>query len=72
MVSNKAKMQWPNLPWDELLEWLQKRITQPGSITLWVSFLVLSTLVYHLWQERNRRRFDDHSQPPNMLCELIT
>ncbi|KAJ6672459.1 hypothetical protein OIU85_013767 [Salix viminalis] len=71
LVSNKAKMHWPNLPWDELLEWLQQRTTPTGNIMLWVSFLVLSSMVYHIWQERNRRRFDDHSQPAHMLYELI-
>ncbi|KAB5541586.1 hypothetical protein DKX38_014560 [Salix brachista] len=49
----------------------KKRTTAIGNFLQWISYLALSSTIYHLWRERNRRTFDNSGQPTKNLCDDI-
>ena len=71
LITTKAKIAWPMLPWQDLLTWLEQRTTVTGNFLQWISYLALSSTIYHLWRERNRRTFDNSGQSTNTLCDDI-
>ncbi|KAJ6308766.1 hypothetical protein OIU76_018368 [Salix suchowensis] len=71
LISTKAQIAWPMLPWQDLLTWLEQRTTARGNFLQWISYLALSSTIYHLWRERNRRTFDSSGQPTKNLCDDI-
>ncbi|KAB5548042.1 hypothetical protein DKX38_011448 [Salix brachista] len=70
-VNNKAKMHWPSLPWADLLQWAMSRVKKKGGINNHIGSLLLSSTVYHLWQERNRRIFCDHHKASQAISADI-
>ncbi|KAJ6673638.1 hypothetical protein OIU85_012630 [Salix viminalis] len=71
LIASKANITWPTLPWQELLSWIERRSTTKGNFHQWISFLALSSTIYHLWRERNRRIFTNSGHPPNAISKGI-
>ncbi|KAJ6294296.1 hypothetical protein OIU76_022390 [Salix suchowensis] len=71
MIASKANITWPALPWQDLLTWIERRTTPTGNFHQWISYLALSSTIYHLWRERNRRIFSNCGQPPNATSKGI-
>jgi hypothetical protein len=74
-INNKANMQlvilpWPASSWNHLLLWASTTY-QKKNITHMIARLLLSTMVYFIWQERNNRIFSNCYQPSQTTSEEI-
>ncbi|KAJ6714929.1 hypothetical protein OIU85_026436 [Salix viminalis] len=54
-----------------LLQWAMSRVKKKGSINNHIGSLLLSSTVYHLWQEQNRRIFCDHHKASQAISADI-
>ncbi|KAG5234703.1 hypothetical protein IMY05_011G0009200 [Salix suchowensis] len=53
---------WPPLPWSQLLEWASNEFRSSKLISHKIGPLILAATVYHIWQERNRRVFNNSAR----------
>ncbi|KAJ6704111.1 hypothetical protein OIU85_029974 [Salix viminalis] len=53
---------WPTLPWSQLLEWASNEFRSPKLISHKIGPLILAATVYHIWQERNQRVFNNSAR----------
>ena len=61
-IANRSRTYWPPLHWHQLLQWTAQRYKNRRSISNLIGPSILATTVYHLWQERNRRIFQNRFQ----------
>ncbi|KAL2225021.1 UNVERIFIED_CONTAM: hypothetical protein Sindi_3031500 [Sesamum indicum] len=61
---------WPNRTWAMDVEWAVRKWRGKHIINAAYRAL-LGSFVYHLWRERNSRRFQQIDHPPNVLASLI-
>ncbi|KAL2225434.1 UNVERIFIED_CONTAM: hypothetical protein Sindi_3020500 [Sesamum indicum] len=61
---------WPNRTWAMDVEWAVRKWRGKHIINAAYRAL-LGSFVYHLWRERNFRRFQQIEHPPNVLASLI-
>ncbi|KAL2226585.1 UNVERIFIED_CONTAM: Transposon TX1 uncharacterized protein [Sesamum indicum] len=61
---------WPNRTWAMDVEWAVRKWRGKHIINAAYRAL-LGSFVYHLWRERNSRRFQQIEHPPNVLASLI-
>uniref|UniRef100_A0A6N2M2M8 Reverse transcriptase domain-containing protein n=1 Tax=Salix viminalis TaxID=40686 RepID=A0A6N2M2M8_SALVM len=61
-VKTRANILWPNLRWSDLLSWVLHTIKKKDSINNYIGSLAFTSTAYHLWQERNRRIFQNNYQ----------
>jgi len=61
-ASRRAHIQWPTSPWHQLLLWAASTYQKGKDINHLIARRFLSTTVYSLRQERNRRIFNNHFQ----------
>ncbi|KAJ6724821.1 hypothetical protein OIU85_022712 [Salix viminalis] len=61
-VKTRANILWPNLRWSDLLSWVLHRVKKKDSINNYIGSLAFTSTAYHLWQERNRRIFQNNYQ----------
>ncbi|KAL2231023.1 UNVERIFIED_CONTAM: Transposon TX1 uncharacterized protein [Sesamum indicum] len=61
---------WPNRTWAMDVEWVVRKWREKHIINAAYRAL-LGSFVYHLWRERNSRRFQHIEHPPNVLASLI-
>ena len=70
-INNKANMQWPASYWHHLFLQASTIYQKKKNITHMIAPLLLSNMVYFIWQERNNRIFSNHYQPPQTTGEEI-
>ncbi|KAL2248000.1 UNVERIFIED_CONTAM: hypothetical protein Sindi_2652300 [Sesamum indicum] len=61
---------WPNRTWAMDVEWAVRKWRGKHIINAAYRAL-LGSFIYHLWRERNSRRFQQIEHPPNVLASLI-
>ncbi|KAL0453159.1 UNVERIFIED_CONTAM: hypothetical protein Slati_1294000 [Sesamum latifolium] len=69
-IREHVRFPWPQIAWERGIEcafarWRGKYVVNAAYRVL------LASLVYHIWQERNRRRFQSTSHPPVIVGSLI-
>ena len=69
-ILQKANMNVPQLPWEDLIEWLSSNWK---GTTLFVRILKLSlySTVYSIWQERNTRLHENRSRNAETITQMI-
>ncbi|KAJ6432335.1 hypothetical protein OIU84_019555 [Salix udensis] len=70
-IQAKTHSRWPNLSWFSLVEWTSRRYQDTKSINNRIGALILAATVYYIWQERNRRIFQQLSQSVSTVGEAI-
>jgi len=70
-INTKAKMHWPCIPWQQLLQWASVHCQQRNNIISMIARLLLSTSVYILWHERNNRIFSNSYKTAQAIVEEI-
>ncbi|KAJ6897722.1 hypothetical protein NC652_024515 [Populus alba x Populus x berolinensis] len=70
-INDKAKLNWPCIPWQQLIHWASMLCQQRHDITNLIARLLLSSSVYLLWQERNNQVFSNHYKTSQALVEEI-
>ncbi|KAJ6889556.1 hypothetical protein NC652_030338 [Populus alba x Populus x berolinensis] len=58
-VNQRANIYWPCSSWQNLLQWASIAYTKKNDIQHTIARLILSASVYLLWQERNKRVFNN-------------
>ncbi|KAJ6308600.1 hypothetical protein OIU76_018228 [Salix suchowensis] len=61
----------PVLPWSQLLEWASTAFHSPKLITHMIGPLILAAIVYHYWQERNTRIFNNNARSASSISNDI-
>ncbi|KAL0292614.1 UNVERIFIED_CONTAM: hypothetical protein Scaly_2582100 [Sesamum calycinum] len=70
ILSRKIRFQWPFLEWQTGLIWASKRWRGPHLIN--AAFrATLAALVYHLWAERNNRKFSATSASAEYITSRV-
>ncbi|KAJ6689283.1 hypothetical protein OIU85_005665 [Salix viminalis] len=70
-IQAKAQTRWPNLTWNSLVEWTSRRCQDTKSTNNKIRALIFAATVYYIWQERNKRIFQQLSQPASTVGEAI-
>ncbi|KAJ6675050.1 hypothetical protein OIU85_011247 [Salix viminalis] len=70
-IQAKAHTRWPNLSWNSLVEWTSRRCQDTKSTNNKIGALIFAAAVYYIWQERNKRIFQQLSQPATTVGEAI-
>ncbi|KAK4380831.1 Retrovirus-related Pol polyprotein from type-2 retrotransposable element R2DM [Sesamum angolense] len=66
----KIPLPWPYRDWQHGVQWASSRWRGKHVVNAAYRSL-LASLVYHIWQERNSRRFQQHSRPPSIWAVLL-
>ncbi|KAL0455266.1 UNVERIFIED_CONTAM: hypothetical protein Slati_0865800 [Sesamum latifolium] len=70
VIRREVSLHWPYTSWSLVIQWASVRWR--GKHVVNASFkALLASLVYHLWQERNRRIFQHITRSPNDVARLI-
>ncbi|KAL2248022.1 UNVERIFIED_CONTAM: putative mitochondrial protein [Sesamum indicum] len=69
-VRRIIRVPWPNREWGRDVEWATRKWRGKHIINTAYRAL-LGTLVYHIWRERNLRRFQQIEHPANVLASFI-
>ncbi|KAL0446005.1 UNVERIFIED_CONTAM: LINE-1 reverse transcriptase [Sesamum latifolium] len=69
-IREHVRFPWPHIAWEHGIEWASARWRGKHIVNAAYRAL-LASLVYHIWQERNRRRFQSTSRPPVIVGSLI-
>ncbi|XP_022032232.1 uncharacterized protein LOC110933311 [Helianthus annuus] len=69
-VRHKAGMSDVKASWGDIMDWLLVRVRSKTAATF-VSKLLVATVAYFIWQERNARLFRNQTRPPDTICGLI-
>ncbi|KAL2253034.1 UNVERIFIED_CONTAM: hypothetical protein Sindi_0098100 [Sesamum indicum] len=65
-----VRFQWPNRDWVSDIEWGARKWR--GKYIINISYrCLLGSCVYHIWRERNLRRFEHEERPPSVVGNLI-
>ncbi|KAL2246944.1 UNVERIFIED_CONTAM: hypothetical protein Sindi_2546700 [Sesamum indicum] len=65
-----VRFQWPNRDWVSDVEWGARKWR--GKHIINISYrCLLGSCVYHIWRERNLRRFEHEKRPPSVVGNLI-
>ncbi|KAL0445469.1 UNVERIFIED_CONTAM: LINE-1 retrotransposable element O protein [Sesamum latifolium] len=70
ILKAKVKFIWPHLDWDRGLQWAQTRLRGRHLITA-THRATLASLVYHIWRERNKRRFVGTETTPVEVAHMV-
>ncbi|KAL2252001.1 UNVERIFIED_CONTAM: hypothetical protein Sindi_2322400 [Sesamum indicum] len=65
-----VRFQWPNRDWVRDVEWGARKWCGKHIINMSYRSL-LGSCVYHIWRERNLRRFEHEERPPSVVGNLI-
>ncbi|KAL0284902.1 UNVERIFIED_CONTAM: hypothetical protein Sangu_2802200 [Sesamum angustifolium] len=71
ILHRKVRLQWPYLGWQQGITWASKR-WRSNHLVHDASRAVLAALVYHLWIERNNRRFNSTAISAESLVFRVT
>ncbi|KAL2252845.1 UNVERIFIED_CONTAM: hypothetical protein Sindi_0079200 [Sesamum indicum] len=69
-IRRRIRFHWPNRDWATDIEWVTRKWRGKHIINRAYRTL-LAACVYHIWKERNLRRFDHTEQTPATLSILI-
>ncbi|KAL2235686.1 UNVERIFIED_CONTAM: putative ribonuclease H protein, partial [Sesamum indicum] len=65
-----VRFQWPNRDWVRDVEWGARKWR--GKHIINISYrCLLGSCVYHIWRDRNLRRFEHEERPPSVVTNLI-
>ena len=65
-----VRFQWPNRDWVSDVEWGARKWR--GKHIINISYrCLLGSCVYHIWRDRNLRRFEHEERPPSVVGNLI-
>ncbi|KAJ6980751.1 hypothetical protein NC653_024183 [Populus alba x Populus x berolinensis] len=70
-VNAVATIYWPSCNWSDLLQWGAVNYNKKNDVQHLIACLLLTTTVYHLWQERNKRVFSNQYQSASTLAEEV-
>nr|TKS06527.1 hypothetical protein D5086_0000121650 [Populus alba] len=70
-VNTVATIYWPSCNWSDLLQWGAVNYNKKNDVQHLIVCLLLTTTVYHLWQERNKRVFSNQYQSASTLAEEV-
>ncbi|KAL0302173.1 UNVERIFIED_CONTAM: hypothetical protein Scaly_3040000, partial [Sesamum calycinum] len=69
-IRQQIPLPWPHRDWQHGVQWAASRWR--GKHVVNAAFRsLLASLVYHIWQERNSRRFQQRSRPPSIVGMLV-
>ncbi|KAJ6379680.1 hypothetical protein OIU76_016349 [Salix suchowensis] len=71
IIQDKARTQWPVLAWNSLVEWTSKRFKNTNSTSNVIGALLFAATIYHIWQERNKRIFQNHASQASIVGDEI-
>ncbi|KAL0298204.1 UNVERIFIED_CONTAM: hypothetical protein Sangu_3154400 [Sesamum angustifolium] len=69
-IRQQIPLPWPHRDWQHGVQWASSRWRGKHVVNAAYRSL-LASLVYHIWQERNSRRFQQRSRPPRLLAVLL-
>ncbi|KAL2251945.1 UNVERIFIED_CONTAM: hypothetical protein Sindi_2316800 [Sesamum indicum] len=69
-ICRRIRFQWPNRDWETDIEWATKKWRGKHIVNIAYRTL-LAACVYHIWRERNLRRFEHTERTPNTIGMLI-
>ncbi|KAL0445014.1 UNVERIFIED_CONTAM: LINE-1 retrotransposable element O protein [Sesamum latifolium] len=70
ILKERVKFGWPFIQWNRGVEWGTARYRGKHLITA-AYRATLASLVYHIWRERNSRRFYSTSSSPEAVSSLV-
>ncbi|KAL2247442.1 UNVERIFIED_CONTAM: hypothetical protein Sindi_2596500 [Sesamum indicum] len=65
-----VRFAWPNRDWTADVEWAARRWRGKHIVNVAYCAL-LGACIYHIWRERNLRRFERIERNPNIVASLI-
>ncbi|KAL0444044.1 UNVERIFIED_CONTAM: hypothetical protein Slati_2127100 [Sesamum latifolium] len=70
VVRAHVRFPWPNHEWETDIAWAAHK--RRGRHVIYATYrALLAALVYHLWQERNRRKFQQIKRTADSLASLV-
>ncbi|KAL2246363.1 UNVERIFIED_CONTAM: hypothetical protein Sindi_2904500 [Sesamum indicum] len=69
-IRRKVQFHWPNRDWVNDIEWASHRWRGKHIVNIAYRAL-LASFVYHIWRERNIRRFEQRERTPSTMALLI-
>ncbi|KAL0286592.1 UNVERIFIED_CONTAM: hypothetical protein Sangu_2726500 [Sesamum angustifolium] len=70
IIRQQIPLPWPHRDWQHGVQWASSRWR--GKHVVNAAFRsLLASIVYHIWKERNARRFQQHSRPPSIVGRLV-
>ncbi|KAL2235490.1 UNVERIFIED_CONTAM: LINE-1 reverse transcriptase [Sesamum indicum] len=69
-IRRKVRFHWPNRDWANDIEWASRRWRGKHIVNIAYQAL-LAFSVYHIWRERNLRRFEHIERTPSTMALLI-
>ncbi|KAL2240818.1 UNVERIFIED_CONTAM: hypothetical protein Sindi_0723000 [Sesamum indicum] len=69
-IRRKVQFHWPNRDWVNDIEWASHRWRGKHIVNIAYRALLASS-VYHIWRERNIRRFEQRERTPSTMALLI-
>ncbi|KAL2246360.1 UNVERIFIED_CONTAM: hypothetical protein Sindi_2904200 [Sesamum indicum] len=66
-IRRRIRFQWPNKDWETNIEWATKKWRGKHIVNIAYRTL-LAACVYHIWRERNLRRFEHTERTPNTIA----
>ncbi|KAK4381841.1 hypothetical protein Sango_2929500 [Sesamum angolense] len=70
IIRQQIPLPWPHRDWQHGVQWASSRWRGNHVVNAAYRSL-LASLVYHIWQERNSRRFQQRSRPPSIVGSLV-
>ncbi|KAL0290135.1 UNVERIFIED_CONTAM: hypothetical protein Sangu_2586000 [Sesamum angustifolium] len=70
ILNHKVKFQWPYLEWQRGIMWASKRLRGNHLVNAALR-ATLAALVYHIWAERNSRKFAATSSSAELLSNRV-
>ncbi|KAL0292946.1 UNVERIFIED_CONTAM: putative ribonuclease H protein [Sesamum angustifolium] len=69
ILKGTVRFTWPNRAWAVDIAWASKRWNGRHSAAAYRA--LLATIVYHIWQERNRRVFQQSMRPSSTIARIV-
>ncbi|KAL0297934.1 UNVERIFIED_CONTAM: hypothetical protein Sangu_3170700 [Sesamum angustifolium] len=70
ILKGTVRFTWPNRAWAVDIAWASKRWN--GRHIVQAAYrALLATIVYHIWQERNRRVFQQSMRPSSTIARIV-
>ncbi|KAK4383462.1 hypothetical protein Sango_2772900 [Sesamum angolense] len=70
IIRQQIPLPWLHRDWQHGVQWASSRWRGKHVVNAAYRSL-LASLVYHIWQERNSRRFQQRSRPPSIVGSLV-
>ncbi|KAL0283848.1 UNVERIFIED_CONTAM: hypothetical protein Sradi_7215000 [Sesamum radiatum] len=70
IIRQQILLPWPHRDWQHGVQWASSRWRGKHVVNAAYRSL-LASLVYHIWQERNSRHFQQRSRPPSIVGSLV-